>query len=69
MPPSGLPVLEQVLSPRYKATYLMVQGLKGHAQAIYDVTIAYSGEPFKMPDGTLLRETAPSMGGERGRHL
>ncbi|XP_071835531.1 1-acyl-sn-glycerol-3-phosphate acyltransferase epsilon-like [Apostichopus japonicus] len=58
----GLPVLHQVLSPRYKATYLMVQGLKGHAQAIYDVTIAYSGDLFRMPDGTILRETAPSMG-------
>lgn len=42
----------------------MVQGLKGHAQAIYDVTIAYSGDLFRMPDGTILRETAPSMGGE-----
>lgn len=58
----GLPVLREVLTPRYKATYLMVQGLKGHAEAVYDITIAYTSDFVKMPDGSLFRETAPSMG-------
>ena len=37
----GLPVLQRVLVPRSKGFAASVQGLHGHADAVYDLTIAY----------------------------
>lgn len=39
---NGFPVLEHVLTPRLKALQLCVTGLRNKADAIYDVTAAYS---------------------------
>ena len=41
----GLPVLENVLLPRTKGFAASVQGLSGHAKAVYDVTIGYPAGP------------------------
>ena len=38
-----LPPLQHVLLPRVKGFSASVQGLKGHCQAVYDVTILYEG--------------------------
>ena len=57
---SGFPVLEHVLTPRLKALQLCVTGLRNKADAIYDVTAAYSntGE-FEGP-----RTHAPGLAGK-----
>ncbi len=39
----GLPVLQHLLTPRSKGFVATVQGLRGHIQAVYDVTIGYVG--------------------------
>lgn len=56
----GLPVLHHVLSPRVRATHLCVEGLRGHLDAIYDVTIAYSNTG-EQGEGKVVRKEAPSM--------
>ncbi|XP_074640968.1 1-acyl-sn-glycerol-3-phosphate acyltransferase epsilon-like [Tubulanus polymorphus] len=53
----GLEVFEHVLTPRVKATHMGVNMLKGHIDALYDLTIAYSDST----DSTGKRITAPSM--------
>jgi lysocardiolipin and lysophospholipid acyltransferase len=39
----GLPVLQHVLLPRGKGIHASLQGLEGHLQAVYDLTIIYEG--------------------------
>ncbi len=39
---SGLPQLDYVLTPRYKATQLCVDRLRERTDAFYDITVAYS---------------------------
>jgi 1-acyl-sn-glycerol-3-phosphate acyltransferase len=39
----GLPVLNHVLLPRGKGVHASLQGLEGHLQAVYDLTIIYEG--------------------------
>jgi len=39
----GLPVLQHVLLPRGKGVHASLQGLEGHLQAVYDLTIIYEG--------------------------
>lgn len=41
----GMPPLNNLLMPRVKGMQMIVQGLAGHLDAVYDVTIAYTG-PF-----------------------
>ncbi len=38
----GLPQLDYVLTPRYKATQLCVDRLRERTDAFYDITVAYS---------------------------
>lgn len=45
---SGLALPERVLVPRTRGFAASVTGLREHLQAVYDVTIAYSGRPPNM---------------------
>ncbi|XP_072533708.1 1-acyl-sn-glycerol-3-phosphate acyltransferase epsilon [Salminus brasiliensis] len=53
----GFAVLKHILTPRMKASYVAIQTMKDHLDAVYDITVAY--------EGTLAangqRRTAPSM--------
>jgi len=40
---NGLPVLKHLLTPRTKGFVATVQALRGHATAVYDMTIGYVG--------------------------
>ena len=40
---AGLAELNHVLTPRHKATQLSIECLRQVADAVYDVTVAYSG--------------------------
>ena len=40
-------MLENVLTPRHKATYLCFSELRECTDAVYDVTVAYSGTTDK----------------------
>ncbi|RXM33114.1 1-acyl-sn-glycerol-3-phosphate acyltransferase epsilon [Acipenser ruthenus] len=53
----GLAVLKNILTPRMKATHIAVDSMKGHLDAIYDITVAYEGTL----DSKGRRKTAPSM--------
>ncbi|KAL7890395.1 hypothetical protein AOLI_G00026530 [Acnodon oligacanthus] len=53
----GLTVLKHILTPRMKASYVAIQSMKDHLDAVYDVTVAYEGT--MTADGQ--RRTAPSM--------
>ncbi|XP_033645034.1 1-acyl-sn-glycerol-3-phosphate acyltransferase epsilon-like [Asterias rubens] len=59
---NGLAVTNHVLSPRIKAVNMCIQGLRGLADAVYDVTIAYSntGEETAMEE-YVERRPAPGM--------
>ena len=63
---SGLAVTNHVLSPRIKAVNMCIQGLRGLADAVYDVTIAYSntGEETAMEE-YVERRPAPGMPGKQ----
>jgi 1-acyl-sn-glycerol-3-phosphate acyltransferase len=39
----GLPVLDHVLIPRGRGIHACLQGMSGHLQTVYDVTIQYEG--------------------------
>lgn len=58
---SGLAVLRHTLTPRMKASHIAIETMKGHLDAVYDVTVAY--------EGTLAasghRKPAPSMPGKQ----
>ncbi|XP_059501567.1 1-acyl-sn-glycerol-3-phosphate acyltransferase epsilon isoform X2 [Stegostoma tigrinum] len=53
----GLPALKHAMSPRVKATRVAVNTMRGHLDAVYDVTVAYEGTI----NNTGYRATAPSM--------
>ena len=58
----GLPNLDYLLTPRYKATQLCVDRLSEAADAIYDVTAAYSDTVDKT---TGERISAPGLAGNK----
>ncbi|XP_066552683.1 1-acyl-sn-glycerol-3-phosphate acyltransferase epsilon [Amia ocellicauda] len=53
----GLAVLNHILTPRMKAAHVAVDTMKGHLDAVYDVTVAYEGTV----DVKGQRRAAPSM--------
>lgn len=53
----GLAVLKHILTPRMKASHVAIEAMKGHLDAVYDITVAYEGT--LTADGQ--RRTAPSM--------
>lgn len=59
--PVGLGVLSHTLTPRMKASHIALQTMRGHLDAVYDITVAYEGSL----DASRQRKPAPSMPGER----
>lgn len=57
----GLAVLNHTLTPRMKAAHVAIQSMKGHLDAVYDITVAYEGTV----DASGQRRSAPSMPGKR----
>lgn len=55
----GLSVLKHILTPRMKASYVAIESMREHLDAVYDVTVAYEGT--LTADGK--RRSAPSMPG------
>ncbi|XP_034040513.1 1-acyl-sn-glycerol-3-phosphate acyltransferase epsilon [Thalassophryne amazonica] len=53
----GLPILKHTLTPRTKASHIAIETMKGHLDAVYDVTVAYEGTW----DADGQRKPAPSM--------
>ncbi|XP_068613240.1 1-acyl-sn-glycerol-3-phosphate acyltransferase epsilon-like [Brachionichthys hirsutus] len=53
----GLAVLRHALTPRMKAAHVAIQIMKGHLNAVYDITVAYEGTL----DSSGQRTPAPSM--------
>ncbi|XP_058507393.1 1-acyl-sn-glycerol-3-phosphate acyltransferase epsilon [Solea solea] len=53
----GLAVLKHTLTPRMKASHIAIETMKGHLDAVYDVTVAYEGTL----DSSGQRRPAPSM--------
>ncbi|XP_048452716.1 1-acyl-sn-glycerol-3-phosphate acyltransferase epsilon [Rhincodon typus] len=53
----GLPALKHAMSPRVKATRVAINTMRGHLDAVYDVTVAYEGTI----NNNGYRATAPSM--------
>lgn len=64
-PPAGLAVLSHTLTPRMKASHIALQTMRGHLDAVYDVTVAYEGSL----DSSRHRKPAPSMPGEHKRTI
>lgn len=48
---AGLPVLQQVMSPRTKGFEATLEGLNGIVNAVYDVTIAFEDHPLAEAPG------------------
>lgn len=59
-PLAGLAVLSHTLTPRMKASHIALQTMRGHLDAVYDITVAYEGSL----DASHRRKPAPSMPGE-----
>lgn len=59
--PAGLGVLSHTLTPRMKASHIALQTMRGHLDAVYDITVAYEGSL----DASRQRKPAPSMPGKR----
>lgn len=55
----GLAVLRHTLTPRMKASHIAIETMKGHLDAVYDITVAYEGTL----DASGQRKPAPSMPG------
>ncbi|KAM9847547.1 1-acyl-sn-glycerol-3-phosphate acyltransferase epsilon [Aulostomus maculatus] len=53
----GLAVLRHTLTPRMKASHIAIETMRGHLDAVYDVTVAYEGR--QVANGQ--RRPAPSM--------
>uniref|UniRef100_H2UM68 1-acylglycerol-3-phosphate O-acyltransferase 5 (lysophosphatidic acid acyltransferase, epsilon) n=1 Tax=Takifugu rubripes TaxID=31033 RepID=H2UM68_TAKRU len=53
----GLAVLNHTLTPRMKAAHVAIESMKGHLDAVYDITVAYEGTM----DASGQRRAAPSM--------
>lgn len=56
---AGLAVLNHTLTPRMKAAHVAIESMKGHLDAVYDITVAYEGTM----DASGHRTAAPSMPG------
>lgn len=56
---AGLAVLHHTLTPRMKAAHIAIESMKGHLDAVYDITVAYEGTM----DASGRRRSAPSMPG------
>lgn len=56
---AGLAVLNHTLTPRMKAAHVAIESMKGHLDAVYDITVAYEGTM----DASGQRRSAPSMPG------
>lgn len=54
---TGLAVLKHTLTPRMKAAHVAIDTMKGHLDAVYDVTVAYEGTL----DSSGQRRSAPAM--------
>ncbi|KAM7385681.1 hypothetical protein PAMP_001747 [Pampus punctatissimus] len=39
----GLAILRHTLTPRMKASHIAIESMRGHLNAVYDVTVAYEG--------------------------
>lgn len=63
--PVGLGVLSHTLTPRMKASHIALQTMRGHLDAVYDITVAYEGSL----DASRQRKPAPSMPGEHERSI
>lgn len=59
--PSGLAVLDHVLTPRMKASHIAIETMRDHLDAVYDVTVVYEGTLGTSSE----RHPAPSMPGMR----
>ncbi|XP_067840112.1 1-acyl-sn-glycerol-3-phosphate acyltransferase epsilon isoform X2 [Heptranchias perlo] len=55
----GLPELRHAMSPRVRATRVAINTMRGHLDAVYDITVAYEGTVKSSGQ----RTTAPSMPG------
>lgn len=55
----GLAILNHTLTPRMKAAHVAIESMKGHLDAVYDITVAYEGTM----DASGQRRSAPSMPG------
>ncbi|XP_067840113.1 1-acyl-sn-glycerol-3-phosphate acyltransferase epsilon isoform X3 [Heptranchias perlo] len=53
----GLPELRHAMSPRVRATRVAINTMRGHLDAVYDITVAYEGTVKSSGQ----RTTAPSM--------
>ncbi|KAI3363147.1 hypothetical protein L3Q82_011791 [Scortum barcoo] len=53
----GLAILRHTLTPRMKASHIAIETMKGHLDAVYDITVAYEGTL----DASGHRKPAPSM--------
>lgn len=53
----GLAVLRHTLTPRMKASHIAIETMRGHLDAVYDVTVAYEGSL----NTNTHRKPAPSM--------
>lgn len=59
---SGFKPLDHHLTPRYKGTYLALSHLRSSLDAVYDVTVVYSGSM----DERGQRKKAPQLIGKNG---
>lgn len=57
----GLAVLRHTLTPRMKASHIAIDTMRGHLDAVYDITVAYEGTLSTSGQ----RKPAPSMPGRR----
>lgn len=55
----GLAILNHTLTPRMKAAHVAIESMRGHLDAVYDITVAYEGTM----DASGQRRSAPSMPG------
>ncbi|XP_056148414.1 1-acyl-sn-glycerol-3-phosphate acyltransferase epsilon [Lampris incognitus] len=53
----GLAILKQTLTPRMKASHIAIETMRGHLDAVYDITVAYDSTL----DAAGQRRPAPSM--------
>lgn len=61
----GLAILTHTLTPRMKASHIALQTMRGHLDAVYDITVAYEGTL----DASRRRKPAPSMPGKQTSEL
>lgn len=57
----GLAVLRHTLTPRMRASHIAIESMRGHLDAVYDITVAYGGTL----GASGRRKPAPSMPGKQ----